>query len=136
MTNADYWCPECARPLSITSGVRSYEVGPTVTMDGWWFILCGSSFGLRVRRHRRFGSNLLMLSPPCRHQEQGTPLGVYGYGGGGQVSRGFKAKPTQFADLMGMPWAKPREIVQAIPPAYTEWIGDQLLHHITPEAVA
>jgi hypothetical protein len=28
---------------------------------------------------------------------------------------------------MGMPWATWRGCVEAIPPAYTEWIGSQLL---------
>lgn len=41
--------------------------------------LCGSSFGLRVRRHRYFETNLdHVWSLPCRHAEQGRPIGVYG----------------------------------------------------------
>lgn len=102
-------------------------VGPNVTMGGYWFMLCGSSFGMRIRRHRRFGSNLLMLAPSCQHREQGTPAGVYGKGGSTATSRGKPASVTQYAELMGMPWAKPREIAQAIPPVYTEWIGAHLL---------
>jgi hypothetical protein len=31
------------------------------------------------------------------------------------------------AEVMEMPWAEWREIVQAIPPIYTEWLGAQLL---------
>ena len=120
---------ELLRPLSVPWVVENV-VGPTVTMGGWWFILCGSSFDLRVRRHRRFGSNTLMMPPPCRHADQGTPLGVYGHGGGGQMTRGFKAETRDYAELMGMPWATSREVVQAIPPAYTEWIGAQLLEAV------
>ena len=45
------------------------------------FVLCGSSFGLGVRRHRVFASSELVLVPECRHDEQGTPIGVYGSGG-------------------------------------------------------
>lgn len=93
-------------------------------------ILCGSMFGLRVRRHRNFESSLLMFPPACNHREQGTPLGIYGHGGGGQDARGWKAKPSEFGELMDMPWAKPREIVQAIPPAYAEYIGTQLAWHL------
>lgn len=94
------------------------------------FVLCGSMFGLKVRRHRNFESSELMFPPKCDHRAQGTPLGVYGHGGGGKMTRGTKAKPSQFAELMGMPWAKPAEIVQAIPPVYTEWIGSRLLEQL------
>jgi hypothetical protein len=31
---------------------------------------------------------------------------------------------------MGMPWGTPAEIVQAVPPAYTEFIGEQLMAHL------
>jgi len=107
-------------------------VSPDVQMAGWWFTLCGSSFGLKVRRHRRFGSNVLMLAPGCRHDLQGTPLGVYGGGGHGPSTRpagggGTKARRQDYAEIMDMPWAKWPEIAQAIPPAYTAWIGAQLI---------
>jgi DNA (cytosine-5)-methyltransferase 1 len=101
-------------------------VGPTVTMTGWWFVLCGSSFDLKVRRHRRFGCSQLILPPPCRHREQGQPLGVYGNGGGGQMTRGRKATPAEAREAMGIDWMSHREIAQAVPPAYTEYIGQQL----------
>ena len=100
------------------------------------FVLCGSMFGLKVRRHRLFESNRLIMPPVCDHASQGEPVGVYGRGGGTSVtrpngtSRGVKAKPSEFADLMGMPWATPKEIVQAIPPAYTEFIGTQLMANL------
>jgi DNA (cytosine-5)-methyltransferase 1 len=106
------------------------------------FILCGSMFGLRVRRHRLFESNVLIMPPTCDHAVQGVPVGVYGDGGGTAVlrpsgtSRGIKAKPSEFSDLMEMPWATPKEIVQAIPPVYAEFIGSQLLNHITAKAAS
>lgn len=95
-------------------------------------VLCGSMFGLRVRRHRNFESSHLLMPPPCDHRTQGTPLGVYGDGGPGPSTRpsgggGTKADRRDFAELMGMPWATPKEIVLAVPPVYTEWIGAQLL---------
>lgn len=98
-----------------------------VVMAGWWFTLCGSAFGLRVRRHRRFGSSHLMLAPPCAHRVQGTPAGVYGHGGATATSEGKPALASQYGELMGMPWARPAEIAQAIPPVYTEWIGAHLI---------
>lgn len=109
-------------------------VGPSVTMNGWWFMLCGSMFGLRVRRHRRFGASFLVMPPPCDHKTQGTPLGIYGHGGPEEPGvrpsghhRVAKAASRDWSELMGMPWASPVEVGQAIPPAYTEFIGVQLL---------
>jgi len=98
--------------------------------------LCGSSFGLLVRRHRKFETNWPLIGKPCDHLSQGKPWGVYGHGGGTSSKRpngkdrGRKAAPSQFAALMEMPWATPQEIVQAIPPAYTKWIGDQLMEYV------
>jgi DNA (cytosine-5)-methyltransferase 1 len=113
-------------------------VAPTVTMNGWWFTLCGSSFGLRVRRHRRFGSSLLMLAPDCQHREQGHPVVVTG----GRLSRKMRAErpwtenPTadEARAAMGIDWMTRDELSQAIPPTYTEWIGEQLLTHLEAAA--
>ena len=41
-------------------------------------ILCGSSFGLKVRRHRLFESNIELTGLPCNHKDQGKPVGIYG----------------------------------------------------------
>lgn len=99
---------------------------------GWAVILCGSMFGLRVRRHRTFEASIMLLAPPCDHRAQGTPLGVYGNGGGGRYPGhgGTKAHRHEYAGLLEMPWATPREAVQAVPPAYTEYVGLQLLEHV------
>jgi DNA (cytosine-5)-methyltransferase 1 len=85
-------------------------------------ILCGSMFNLKVRRHRIFQSNVQLDQPCCRHAEQGQPWGVYGDGGGTSIarvgggSRGRKAHQSDWAELMGMYWATPQEIKEAIPP--------------------
>lgn len=100
--------------------------------------LCGSSFGLRVRRHRYFETNLdHVWSLPCRHAEQGVPVGVYGDHADGVTrrpngtSRGVKAQTVAEArEAMGMPWASWHGTTQAVPPAYTEFLGAQLLAHI------
>lgn len=108
-------------------------VGPDVTMAGWWFVLCGSSFGMKVRRHRRFGSSLLMLPPACRHKEQGRPYTITGHGGGCESKHSLKPKASDFWRFMDMPWMEgkpPYGVAQAIPPAYTEWIGRQLLQAV------
>jgi len=41
-------------------------------------ILCGSSFNLKVRRHRQFESNIHLTGLPCNHKAQGKPVGIYG----------------------------------------------------------
>jgi DNA (cytosine-5)-methyltransferase 1 len=96
-------------------------------------LLCGSMFGLRVRRHRNFESSALLLGPECAHRTQGRPVGVYGNGGAHDgtrpngENRGMKAARALWPELLGMPWADWRGVGQAIPPAYTEFVGAQLL---------
>ncbi len=84
----------------------------------WPQLLCGSMFGLRVRRHRYFEtpSLPLVLVPGCRHR-------------GNDYSHDHGAKQTEraYADAMGCEWMTVHEARQAIPPAYTEFIGRQLL---------
>ena len=102
-------------------------------------ILCGSMFGLAVRRHRLFESPLLLRPPgPCRHREQGRPVGVY-HKMGDQVkgidhTTGLTVYGGRTADTleegqaaMGIDWMTWPELRESIPPAYTEWIGAQLL---------
>ena len=101
--------------------------------------LCGSSFSLGVRRHRNFEANFDIPALDCNHRAQGTPLGVYGqhpdrmqhWRPSGQ-SRGIKARTLyegQWA-MGGIHWMTWPELAESIPPAYTEHIGRQLLHHI------
>ncbi len=91
-------------------------------------VLCGSSFGLRVRRHRKFESSVGLEGLACQHKEQGQPVGVYGGGTGTGQKRGRKVMSSAEAmEVMGMPWANRKECNEAIPPAYTEWLGKQLM---------
>lgn len=103
-------------------------------------VLCGSMFPPplnRIRRHRNFESSHLMMPPPCQHRDQPALVGIYG-ASDGSYPEGFKhpgkkrgprqATTIEAREVMGMPWAVQRgELTQAIPPAYTEWIGTQLL---------
>lgn len=102
--------------------------------------LCGSSFGLRVRRHRYFESNVPLLALPCEHGAQGVPVGVYGDHADtfstrpNGTSRGVKAATDDEArEVMGMPWASWHGTTQAIPPAYSRHIGAQLIAHLATE---
>lgn len=102
--------------------------------------LCGSAFGLAVRRHRYFESNVALLGAPCSHVQQGRPIGVYGdhpqddidYRRPDGTRRGQKALTLEHArEAMGMPWASWRGCAEAVPPAFTEYIGAQLLAHVS-----
>jgi DNA (cytosine-5)-methyltransferase 1 len=103
-------------------------------------ILCGSSFGLAVKRHRLFECDgFWLLAPPCQHpaeakyptharkdKAQLSPfVHIYGTGGGA----GKDINLWRWA--MDVPWMQTKaEIAEAIPPAYTEFIGTQLLAHL------
>lgn len=111
--------------------IENVEAAPLLTV----LRLCGSSFGLGVRRHRKFESNVMLIGPGCQHQGQDI-AGVYGQhpdGGrlwtraaGGGVHR-RAATLTEGQERMGIPWMEWRELTQAIPPAYTEFIGGELM---------
>lgn len=93
-------------------------------------MLCGTQFGLRasdrqVHRHRLFESNVPMMASPCWHRDK--VIGVYGHGGGHQMTRGYKANLGEAREALGIDWMQMREISQAIPPAYTEHIGGYLM---------
>ena len=90
--------------------------------------MCGSHFELKVRRHRRFESNLPLIGSPCKHKEQGKPVGIYGsmrdeIPGGGHTAKTIE----QAREAMGIDWMIWGELVEAIPPIYTQEIGKQLL---------
>lgn len=114
-------------------GAKRALIGP--------LLLCGSSFGLAVRRHRYFESNVWLSGLPCQHSSQGVPVGVYGdhadkpHRRPSGASRGVKAASVDEArDAMGMPWASWHGATQAIPPAYTEFLGRQLMAHLLRDA--
>jgi DNA (cytosine-5)-methyltransferase 1 len=110
-------------------------------MDGA-VMLCGTMFGLgtwapapfparrtlfrHLKRHRLFLTSFPILTPPDACSRKPI-IGVYGTGGGGQMTRGFKGDLAQSQVAMQMPWASRDGVSQAIPPAYTEFLGEQLL---------
>ena len=109
--------------------------------------LCGSMFDLtawdhyigqtiQLKRHRLFQSSEYLMAPgPCRHIKGMRVGGVYG----GAWSKNKTLDPTVkrtggYAppddvqrELMGIDWMTRKQLNQAIPPAYTEWLGRQLL---------
>lgn len=93
-------------------------------------LLCGQMFGLGVIRHRLFemdwGSLIWVPDhPPCSGLvKAGKASTVAGHGGETRKGRGSLAQKQ--AD-MGIDWMTLDELNQAIPPAYTEWIGRELM---------
>ena len=100
-------------------------------------VLCGSSFSLMVRRHRLFEASFKIETKPCRHREQGRPVGVYHVLNDHVPQGGTTAKTLYEGQAaMGIDWMTWLELKEAVPPAYTEWIGKQMLVAIQSVAVA
>lgn len=92
--------------------------------------LCGSSFGLDVRRHRLFESNVALLVPPCNHSWQTPrfPQATNRKNLRRTVEVGVWRIPLEVQQqAMGIDWMTLRELSEAIPPAYTEHVGLQLI---------
>jgi DNA (cytosine-5)-methyltransferase 1 len=107
-------------------------------------VLCGTMFDLTavdhdgvllwLQRHRLFESNLPLVAPrPCHH-----PKGVQWAGSYGGARRdkhearnirhgGYVPSKEVQQVLLGIDWMPENRMYQAIPPAYTQWIGMQML---------
>lgn len=118
------------------SGARAELINPV--------LLCGTMFGLQTKhgnqllRHRWFESSFWPgLVPPCRHGKE-SAIGVYG--GGQNPARRKRRYKAECEDLdfgiserrraMGIDWMTGLELNEAIPPAYTEWLGRRLMEAI------
>jgi len=124
-------------------------------------ILCGSMFMLgcddaELRRHRLFelGGFEIALVPECRHGWKPQTCGVYGHAGGMSKraaartitvvgghgrDRRREGNGQQFnthdrKQAMGIDWMTGAELSQAIPPAYTEFIGKHLIEELKRRA--
>jgi DNA (cytosine-5)-methyltransferase 1 len=102
-------------------------------------VLCGTMFpGLRVIRHRLFEANFPIYPPPhpihplvhtfdkrkahFGKLDQDTSFV--------QVTGGGNCKVANARDAMGIDWMTKNELNEAIPPAYTEFIGRELRRHL------
>jgi len=95
-------------------------------------LLCGSAFGLKVRRHRLFESTFDLKGTICNHKAQGKPVGIYGSMRDEIPNGGHTAKTmAEASESMGIHHMIWTELVEAIPPAYTKYIGDQVREQIT-----
>lgn len=102
--------------------------------------LCGTVFDdLRVIRHRLFESNIAIEGTPCRkhplvftHDKRKAHYGKLDQDTSYvQVTGGGNCTIANKRDAMGMPWASGNGCNEAVPPAYTRYIGAQLLEHLT-----
>lgn len=103
-------------------------------------VLCGTMFGLPLRRHRLFESSILLLAPsnPCRHRAGdhtvfGHAVQLCGSHGpaykDAQGRTHYRQKRVSLAEgraAMGIDWMNRAELSQAIPPVYTAYLGKQL----------
>ena len=100
-------------------------------------VLHGGMFGLLVDRPRLFESNVLLMLPWAKRTKD--PIAVYGAKANGRWVRHrpdgtyqYAARSDQeTAEAMGIGWMSYPEMAQAIPPAYTEWIGRQLMAELS-----
>lgn len=98
---------------------------------GSGIVLCGSMFGMRIRRHRNFETSFMLMQPQCDHSGP-RPYTITGHIHNTEQDYPHSLKPTRehAIDLMQMPWATWQECVLAIPPPYAEFIGSQLLAYV------
>ena len=93
--------------------------------------LCGSMFGLEVRRHRYFETSFLALQPPCAHHTQNGshPPATNRSNPRRTVEIGVWRIPVETQRrAMGIDWPMTREeLSQAIPPAYSEHLATAAL---------
>jgi DNA (cytosine-5)-methyltransferase 1 len=116
-------------------GARGHLINPVM--------LCGSMFGLPIWRHRYFENNFnLFLSPAgCNHNfipvlPSGTtrrkhPVIISGRGMRATLAGRRRENTAQEKrDAMDIPWMIETELTQAIPPAYTKWLGEKLIEYL------
>lgn len=146
--------PDTRRLLQAWGGAYVIENVPGAPMPGA-VVLCGSEFGLRahdpasdrwltLRRHRLFESNRFLMGAggcTCASDRAAGRIGGV-YGGGStdrnharEVRRGGYTPSQQVAkELMGIDWMTRGDLTQAIPPAYTQFIGEQLRTYLEAAA--
>lgn len=115
---------------------RPYIIENVMSAPLWRAItLCGEMFDLRVFRHRAFElcPRILWAMPRPRHrphrrryyiQGRRPPSDEYAW----TITGHFGGTVKEIGEVLGIPWAKrSNELAQAIPPAYTEYLGRHLL---------
>jgi DNA (cytosine-5)-methyltransferase 1 len=111
---------DCGKPYVIENVPKSPLLSP--------ILLCGTMFGLSFYKHRLFETSFSVKQP--KHPEHLHPV----------AKLGRKAKPGEYIHMVGnftgveaarqattLHWMGQKELSQAIPPHYTEYIGKILI---------
>ena len=140
--NADAWprLVEPVRGMLVRSGrpyiIENVEGAPLRNP----VILCGTMFrGLRVLRHRLFEVNFPVLAPPhgihpkChtmdkRKSHYGKTNDMRDFV---SVNGGGNCSVAAARDAMGIDWMSKNELNEAVPPIYTQFIGEQLMAYLS-----
>jgi len=90
-------------------------------------VLCGTSFGLRLKRHRLFESNIPLISLPCAHRGVKV-IDPMSKRGNDRFKLENDPRPIERAwrEEMGVVWMTQYEARESIPPVFTHFIGGQL----------
>jgi DNA (cytosine-5)-methyltransferase 1 len=97
--------------------------------------LSGQHFGLRVIRRRLFESSVLLLAPDVPVPIGGTNSHRgYSRGGAYVTVGGHNYNVAEGKQAMGINWMTRDELNEAIPPAYTEYLGRQLRTYLESAA--
>lgn len=125
---------EAVRELLIATGkpyvIENVPEAPLINP----LILCGTMFSLRTIRHRAFETNPPIWWPPhqCYHWGKSTPKGKHSTFANGDfiTITGHNFLVGEAREVFGTPWMTQDELREAIPPAYTKWIGERLIEKL------
>lgn len=91
--------------------------------------VCGWTLRLPVRRHRIFESSVPIVGTGCCHDATGYAVPVYGTSGQRDTA-GRTVAASEAREAMGISWAPWSALTQAVPPAFTLWVGTQVVSHL------
>lgn len=120
---------DATRELLIKSG-RPYVIENVMSAPlRGDIVLCGEMFGLRTYRHRRFELSHLVFRPehPRHTRKTSTKKRRKCFEAGMNISVTGDVGKWIGPQVMGIDWMNGNELSQAIPPAYTEWIGKRIM---------
>jgi DNA (cytosine-5)-methyltransferase 1 len=96
--------------------------------------LCGTGLGLRIYRHRLFESNTPLVGTTCDHTV--PAMNPHNQAGRDAMYAEFGRRDPEprWRHEMGVSWMSRYEAREAIPPAYTEYLGRQIAAHLMSRA--